>query len=76
MGTIPNDPKLARHLGREWSNSIYNLSTTVLKEALETGQTTQEISLKIAVTRSFEINPLYGHRGKVVIESLVRNWNL
>lgn len=72
IGTLPDDPKLDLHLGKDHSNSIYCLSMHVLKEAQESGRTTQQIALEMAEQRSFEIHPLYGHRGKQVIDALVK----
>ncbi|RKO83205.1 hypothetical protein BDK51DRAFT_38142 [Blyttiomyces helicus] len=72
MGTIDNDPKLELHLGRDWDNSIYNLSLSVLNEAKATGRTTQEIAIAIAEKKSREVNPLYGHRGQQIIDVLVK----
>ena len=43
IGTLPNDPKLELHLGKEHPNSIYCLSVHVLKEAQESGRTTQQV---------------------------------
>ncbi|KAJ3416448.1 hypothetical protein HDV05_001606 [Chytridiales sp. JEL 0842] len=71
MGSLEDDPKLEMHLGRDWENSVYNLSMRVMKEAREMGRTTQEIAIKLADERSREVNPLYGHRGVEIIKSLV-----
>ncbi|KAJ3314928.1 hypothetical protein HDU76_002315 [Blyttiomyces sp. JEL0837] len=71
MGSMEDDPKLEIHLGRDWDNSIYNLTRSVLKEADATGKTTQEISIALADERSRINNPLYGHRGVEIIKALV-----
>jgi glutamate dehydrogenase/leucine dehydrogenase len=43
LGTIKNDPKLEKHLGRSWDNSIYNLSMKIMKESLESEKTTHQV---------------------------------
>ncbi|ORY37024.1 hypothetical protein BCR33DRAFT_789896 [Rhizoclosmatium globosum] len=72
LGTIENDPRLLIHLGRDWNNSIYNLTRKVLVESETKRRTTQEISLEIAETESKKVNPLYGHRGIQIINSLTK----
>ncbi|KAJ3088161.1 hypothetical protein HK102_009423 [Quaeritorhiza haematococci] len=71
MGSLENDPKLDQHLGRTWDNSIYNLLRKVLKDADATGTTPHKIAIKLADERSREVNLLYGHRGQVVIDTVV-----
>ena len=71
MGIIENDPKIEKHLGYEWPNSVFNLSTQILVESDKTGETLQRIAIKLAEERSFGLNPCYGHRSKVVIDWLI-----
>jgi leucine dehydrogenase len=73
MGIIEDDPKLAKHLGKDWENSIYNLTLQVLNLSMSTGKTTQEIALEMAEERSFSLNPCYGHRSLQVIQWLVQS---
>jgi glutamate dehydrogenase/leucine dehydrogenase len=77
MGIIEDDPKLDLHLGREWNNSIFNLTTRVLQESKMKDKTTQEIALELAEERSLELNPCYGHRSFQVIQWLLKSkeWN-
>ncbi|KAJ1564555.1 hypothetical protein HK096_007419, partial [Nowakowskiella sp. JEL0078] len=70
MGAIDNDPKLEKHLGSDWDNSIYKLTHKVLSDAATLFKTTQEIALDLAEKKTHEINPLYGHRGKEIIAAL------
>ena len=44
LGTLKNDPKFERHLGRKWDNSVYNLSQKIMKESSDTEKTTHEVS--------------------------------
>ncbi|KAJ3323480.1 hypothetical protein HDV06_001757 [Boothiomyces sp. JEL0866] len=77
MGIIDDDPKLDMHLGKDWDNSIFNLTLQVLKESASTGKTSQAIAVALADQRSLEVNPCYGHRSLQIIKWLVksREWN-
>ncbi len=71
-GYVADDPRIERHLGDTWDNSIFNLSLEVLKEAQRSGRTPARVALDLAEARSREIHPLWGHRGAAIIGSLVR----
>ncbi|KAJ3218450.1 hypothetical protein HDU67_005546 [Dinochytrium kinnereticum] len=70
-GSMEDDPKLEMHLGKKWEHSIYNVSVKVLKEAEESGKTSQEIAVTLADELSRVVNPLYGHRSRDIIRALV-----
>jgi glutamate dehydrogenase/leucine dehydrogenase len=72
-GYVEPDPRIEAHLGDEWDNSVYNLSLQVLDEARKTGKTPARIALALAEERSFELHPVWGHRGEMIIRSLIRN---
>jgi leucine dehydrogenase len=72
-GYLQDDPRIEAHLGDEWENSVYNLSLTVLDEAARTGRTPARVALDLAERRSFELHPVWGHRGAAIIRSLVGN---
>lgn len=72
-GYVEPDPRIEAHLGDEWNNSVYNLSLQVLDEARKTGKTPARIALALAEERSFELHPVWGHRGAMIIRSLIRN---
>ena len=72
-GYLEEDPRLEAHLGDEWENSVYNLSLAVLDEARKTGKTPARVALDLAEKRSFDLHPLWGHRGAAIIRSLVRS---
>ncbi|HSN86898.1 MAG TPA: Glu/Leu/Phe/Val dehydrogenase dimerization domain-containing protein, partial [Thermoanaerobaculia bacterium] len=72
-GYLEEDPRVEAHLGDEWENSVYNLSLAVLDEARKTGKTPARVALDLAEKRSFELHPLWGHRGAAIIRSLVRS---
>jgi len=70
-GSLTPDPRLEAHLGDAWENSIYNLSLSVLAEAQRTGEPPARVALRRAEERSFELHPLWGHRGAAILRSLV-----
>lgn len=72
-GYLEEDPRIEAHLGDEWENSVYNLSLAVLDEARKAGKTPARVALDLAEKRSFELHPLWGHRGAAIIRSLVRS---
>jgi leucine dehydrogenase len=72
-GYLDEDPRVEAHLGDEWENSVYNLSLAVLDEARKTGKTPARVALDLAEKRSFELHPLWGHRGAAIIRSLVQS---
>jgi leucine dehydrogenase len=72
-GYVAVDPRVEAHLGDEWENSVYNLSLSVLDEAKRTGATTARVALDLAERRSFDLHPVWGHRGAAIIRSLVEN---
>ena len=71
-GSLNGDPHFQAHLGDEWDNGIYRLSLQVLDEAKRIGRTPARVALDLAEKRSFELHPIWGHRGAAIIRSLVR----
>lgn len=72
FGYVDSDPAFRRHLGTDWENSIYALSLQVLREADCSGRTPHRVAVEMADQRSFEPHPLTGHRGREIIQTLVR----
>jgi glutamate dehydrogenase/leucine dehydrogenase len=76
-GYINSDPLIQDHFSRDCEYSIFNRATQVLKESREKNIPTAEIALKIAEDLSRVNHPIFGHRGKEIIKSLVmNNWHL
>jgi len=76
-GYVNNDPLIENHFNKEWEHSIFNTSLQVLKESKGKNIPTAEIAFEIANRLSREIHPVFGHRGKEIIRSLVDNgWHL
>ena len=72
-GYINNDPLIENHFNREWKHSIFNLTKQVLTESKEKNIPTAGIALMMADKLSKENHPIFGHRGKEIIKSLVDN---
>jgi leucine dehydrogenase len=70
-GYIKNDPMIENHFRKDWENSIFNRAMQVLQESKEKNIPTAEIALKLADKLSRENHPIFGHRGKEIIKSLV-----
>ena len=76
-GYINNDPLIENHFRRDWDHSIFNRAVQILKESKDKNTPTAEIALKLADKLSRENHPVHGHRGKLIIQSLVENkWHL
>ena len=72
-GYVNNDPLIENHFKRDLEHSIYNRAIQVLKVSKEKNIPTAEIALKLADELSFHNHPIFRHRGKEIINSLVRN---
>jgi leucine dehydrogenase len=66
-----NDTMIEKHLGQDWDHSIYNTTRRVLAQANAQHKTSQEIALALAEEMSRQLHPIFGHRGKLIIEQLV-----
>jgi glutamate dehydrogenase/leucine dehydrogenase len=71
-GALPDDPAITRHFGREWSNSVYRITRKILEDAHAGGVTTTEAANALADALSLEPHPIFPHRGKEIIDALVR----
>ncbi|RKZ15898.1 leucine dehydrogenase [bacterium] len=70
-GYVTPDPEIERHLQRDWQHSIHQTCMEVFGASGDSGRPTSEVATVIADRLSMEANPVYGHRGKRIIESLV-----
>ena len=70
-GYVDDDPVFAAHLGDSWDQSIYRLTLDVLGQAARSGTPPGEVALRMAEERSFEEHPIWGHRGRLIVRSLV-----
>ncbi|MFQ5824934.1 MAG: Glu/Leu/Phe/Val dehydrogenase [bacterium] len=70
-GHVNNDPFITRHLTEDWEYSIYQMSLKVLQESCETGAPPANVALRMADKLSLKEHPIFGHRGRQIIDSLV-----
>jgi glutamate dehydrogenase/leucine dehydrogenase len=70
-GCIPDDPWIERHLGREWDHSIPNALDRVLRLSRESERSPGAVALDEADRLSMLEHPIFGHRGRRIIDHLV-----
>jgi len=70
-GFVTEDPFFDKHLSREWEHSIHQTILLVLEESRETGNPPAKVAIRIADELSLQPHPIFGHRGKQIIDSLV-----
>ncbi len=70
-GSIPNDPAITRHFGREWDNSVYVITKQVLSLAQREGLTTSTAANRLADEACQQAHPIWGHRGRSILAALV-----
>jgi hypothetical protein len=56
LGSIV-DPAVARHLGKDWDSSVFNVVTRVLTEAAEMGETPAQAANRQADAAAKELHP-------------------
>lgn len=70
-GCIPGDPWIERHLGRDWDHSIPNALDRVLHLSRESGRPPGAVATEEADRLSMIEHPIFGHRGRGIIDHLV-----
>ncbi len=70
-GHVPNDPAIARHLERDWEQSVFNMTRRVLLRAQETGTTTAQAANTLADELAALPHPLWPLRGQQIIAGLL-----
>jgi len=70
-GFVTEDPFFEKHLSRGWEHSIHQTILLVLEESRETGNPPAKVAIRMADELSLKPHPIFGHRGKQIIESLV-----
>lgn len=70
-GSLPHDPAIERHFGREWDNAVYNITRAVLELATKEGITTASAANRLADQACTIPHPIWGHRGKAILAALV-----
>lgn len=69
-GSLPNDPLVLRHLDREWTDSIHQVTERILARARDEGVTTVTAARALADDRAAEPHPIWGARARQIIDSL------
>jgi glutamate dehydrogenase/leucine dehydrogenase len=72
-GSIPDDPAVQRHLGREWENSVFRVTQRVLERAKAEGVTTSTAANRLADEAILQPHPIWGHRGRDIVAGLEKD---
>ncbi len=72
-GFVNNDPIIERHLSKEWEYSIHQTTLRVLEKSKEENTPPGKVAIELADKLSRELNPIYGHRSQLIIDSLVES---
>eukprot|EP00811_Abedinium_folium_P034570 NODE_7441_length_1578_cov_3.649897.p1 GENE.NODE_7441_length_1578_cov_3.649897~~NODE_7441_length_1578_cov_3.649897.p1 ORF type:complete len:442 (-),score=152.76 NODE_7441_length_1578_cov_3.649897:193-1518(-) len=67
------DPAIMRHLGRDWENSVFSITRTVLERAAADGITPGQAGNRLADDYASQLHPIWGHRSQAIIDSLLRD---
>ena len=70
-GHMSDDPFVEKHFTKDWDYSIYQMSLKVLKASRQTGEPPAKVAMGMADKLSLEKHPIFGHRGRQIIDSLV-----
>lgn len=70
-GYVNNDPAFEKHLSRDWEHSIHQTTLRVFQESRATGDPPAKVAIRLADELSLQPHPIFGHRGKQIIDSLV-----
>jgi glutamate dehydrogenase/leucine dehydrogenase len=70
-GCLPNDPAIERHFDSRRPDSLFAVTQQVLANASVEGITPTESANRLADAASLVPHPIWGHRGKQIIDSLV-----
>ena len=73
LGDHMDDPAIARHLGREWENAVFNVTRAVLRRAREEGASVGAAANAMADEYAAQPHPIWGHRSKEIVASLLRD---
>ena len=72
-GGFAHDPSIERHLGTTWENAIYPLALRIFQTAVLEETTPQRVAVALANRLSDELHPIMGHRGRQIIDALVKS---
>lgn len=72
VGSIPDDPTILRHLGREWENAVYVVTRRVMARATREGIHTADAANALADELARVPHPLWPGRGEQIAAALLR----
>ena len=70
-GYVDDDPAIERHLGVDDEGSVYRTTFRVLERARDEAVTPSEAAATLADEAARVPHPLWGHRGWLIIRSLI-----
>ncbi|HLT39424.1 MAG TPA: hypothetical protein VK034_24240, partial [Enhygromyxa sp.] len=74
-GIVPDDLAITRHFSRGWDNAVFVVVKRILEVSSREGITTSDAANKLADHACRRPHPLWGHRGRSIIEGLrATNW--
>jgi glutamate dehydrogenase/leucine dehydrogenase len=71
FGTLPDDPAVTRHLGRDWDNAVYVVTRRILARAREQGIGTAVAANALADELAREPHPIWPGRVRALAQSLL-----
>jgi len=73
-GNLPSDPAINRHFSRDWDNAVFVVTKQILALAEREGITSSEAANRLADQACTVPHPIWGHRGRDIIEGLRTSW--
>jgi glutamate dehydrogenase/leucine dehydrogenase len=73
FGTLPNDPLIQRHFGRDWDNAVYVITKRILDTARERCTSTTRAAEELADRLMQAPHPMFPGRSRAIIASLLAN---
>lgn len=72
-GQLDSDPLIEKHLSKDWEYSVFQTTLRVLNDAHESGESPAKIAIERANELAKERHPLFGRRGKQIIQSIIQS---
>jgi len=72
-GYVVNDPNFNDHFGTHWDNAIYNIVSKTLELASQKAISPDLAACEIADELAKKPHPIWGHRTKLIINSLIQD---
>lgn len=72
-GYVTYDPYVERHLDHTWEHSVFQTTLKVLKESQKTQKPPAQTCIELAKRLAEQPHPIFGHRARKIIESLVES---